>query len=320
MAAGRSGAFKARTLTFLLTFFIAGLGSMEAAYCDSLESLRSSLPGSVGEWKTVEGDRFFDHESIFGYIDGAGEVYRAYNMRRCLARRYTNAGDSAIVLDIFEMGAPADAYGVFTHDRDGEPIDLGQEGLYNAGWLRFWKGVFFVSILDEAQTPASKRIAMRVGEMVAERIREAGEKPDLVRLLPSTGLQKRSIRYLHDPTVLNTHYYLSEDNILHLEAKSEAVLAEYERGVEKALLLVIFYPSGEKAKEAHQSVLLHYLPDAGGAGTARLENGKWSSVALFGRYIAFILEANSREFSTKLISETLVRLDARQNPEREERP
>jgi hypothetical protein len=282
-----------------------GLGAMEAVCTDPLDLLLSSLPRSLGEWRVVEGeDRFYDRKTIFDYIDGAGEVYRAYNMRKCLARRYAGGERSAIVLDVFDMGSPADAYGVFTHDLEGDPVNAGQEGLYRAGWLRFWKGQFFVSIVDEAQSPSSRETVMRLAEAVSEKIREAGPKPGLVSRLPSTGLQARTVRYLHDPVILNTHYYLSDENILCLEPLAEAVFAEYRRDSGSAVLLIVSYPSQEKAGEAHRSVLRHYMPDAV-EGVASLENGRWAAVGLRERFVAFVPESDTAELSKNLIREAM---------------
>lgn len=295
-----------KTRMVILAFFlIMGMGTMQAARADSIDLLRSSLPSAVGDFKADGEDRLFDEKSIFDYINGAGEVYRAYNFRKCLARRFMDERGSAVILDIFDMRSSGDAYGVFTHDLDGDSISVGQEGLYRSGWLRFWKGSFFVSVFDEAQSPSSKEATAELAGMVAEQIREESRKPGLVSRLPSSGLQARTIRYLHDPVVMNTHFYISDENILHLEPRAEAVLAEYRRDGGNAMLLMAAYPSEEKAREARESVHKHYLPDAGNEGIARLENGKWSAVASGGRFVAFVPEAESSDLSKALVAEAL---------------
>ena len=55
----------------------------------TLDRLQAGLPKQVLVWSAETNDRIYDSETIFGYIDGGAEVYRAYNMRRCLSRRYT---------------------------------------------------------------------------------------------------------------------------------------------------------------------------------------------------------------------------------------
>ena len=133
---------------FLIALLIGGwaLLMIQKSYADSLDVLHAALPNQIKGWIAEPEDRFFDDETIFDYIDGAGEVYRAYNMRKCLSRRYTTPKGPPISLDIFEMASSEDAFGVFTHDQDGEALDVGQGALYRSGWLSFWKDRFFVSI------------------------------------------------------------------------------------------------------------------------------------------------------------------------------
>ena len=288
----------------LVTLLALSFEPMRAASADPLETLRSTLPDHIGVWKKEGKDQSFDSKTIFDYIDGAGEVYRAYNLEKCLARRYSSQGEY-LTLDIFDMGSAADAYGVFTYDRQGDPVQLGQDGLFGAGWLRFWKGRFFVSIIDEAQTADSEKAAGALARLVSERIQEGGSRPDLVLRLPSPGLRSETIRYFHDPTILNTHYYLSDENILHLGPGTDAVLAIYQREKGSAQLLVVAYPTEEDAGKAHRSVSEGYLPDAQKKGAAKLENGSWSAAAVKGKILVFVMEAGSPDQTKELIAEMM---------------
>ena len=47
------------------------LGSMTSnAHAQTLADLQADLPTRAGPWTTEGDDRFFDAESLFGYIDG----------------------------------------------------------------------------------------------------------------------------------------------------------------------------------------------------------------------------------------------------------
>ena len=108
------------TIGTLLLFMI------QNTHANTFKDLQAKIPGQVGPWSAQTDDRVFDEKTIFSYIDGAAEVYRAYNFKRCLARRYTTSNGPAIVLDVFEMGSSEDAFGVFTHDLDGTKVAVGQ--------------------------------------------------------------------------------------------------------------------------------------------------------------------------------------------------
>ena len=268
---------------------------------NSLELLQQRLPKRLSIWSAETQDRLYDEKTIFEYINGGAEVYKAYNMRACLSRRYASTNGPAIVLDIFDMGSAADAYGVFTHDMDGKPVDIGQNARLQPGWLSFWKSHFFVSIYAEDDTEATQKALKELAEKVAAGISEQGERPKILSQLPTVGLLSQSIRYLHHPIVLNYHYYVADENILNISAQTDAVLAGYRVENQNALLLLVSYPQSEHAKKSQASFLTHYLPDADHTGTALLENGKWAAIKRKERLLAIVLEADSRKLAERLL-------------------
>jgi len=294
-------------LVFLIlqTVGYSSLMIMQKSHAEQLDVLSAALPSQIGIWTAEPKDRIYDTETIFSYIDGAGEVYRAYNMRSCLSRRYTSPNAPAIVLDIFDMGTSEDAFGVFTHDRDGRAVDVGQGALYRPGWLSFWKGRFFVSIYIEKETEAAKEAISDLSRVVASLIKDQGPKPGILLKLPPEGLQSRSIRYLHHHTLLNYHFYLADENILNLGQHTDAVLAVYQRSGKRAHLLLVFYPNVEKAAEAHKTLLRHYLPEAKSTRAVLLEDGKWSATGLKNKFLTVVLEADTRPLAENLLREVL---------------
>jgi hypothetical protein len=273
----------------------------ETSRADPLRQLGGSLPRQVNGWAVESQDRFFDDKTIFDYIDGSGEVYRAYNLRGCLSRTYSKAGAPAIVLDVFDMGSAADAFGVFTHDTDGEEVAIGQDSRWRPGWLNFWKDRFFVSITVQEENAAAFGATLELGRQVAARIPKEGPRPKLLEHLPRKGLQVGTIRFLHHPVVLNYHFYLSDENILELSHRTDAVLATYPGESGDARLLLVQYPDVKTARTAVENVRRHYLPDADADGMARLENGKWAAARLRDRRLVMVLEATRRETAVNLL-------------------
>lgn len=285
---------------FFVTLWM-GLPMVSSSDAGRLEELQKALPEKVMTWIKAGGDHLFDPETIFDYIDGAGEVYRAYNMQRCLSRRYVSDQNPALILDLFEMASSYDAFGVFTHDSDGEELPIGQGAVYRSGWLGFWKDRFFVSLYAEEETDAAKEALKTLAGKTASLIKKEGPKPQILSRLPKKGLQVRSIRYFHDHPVLNLHYFVSTENILRLGRRTEVVLAVYQRKEGAAQVLLGNYPDEETAKEAYSNFLKHYLPDADSSGMALLENKKWCAISVKGSFLAVVLEAESREMAKDLL-------------------
>jgi len=272
----------------------------------SLEEIMARLPAALDGWKTAGEVRYYDADTIFEYINGAGEVYRAYNLRQSAARRFEHPTGPEIVLDIFDMGTPTDAFGVFTHDLDGEPAHIGQDSRYRPGWLSFWKHRFFVSIYAMEETVASARVVRQLGQAVAEAIPAEGRRPEILGLLPGEGLQTDTVRYLHHHLILNYHYYLGDENLLNIEDDTPAVLATYRRPSGQARLLLVHYPSAERCRAAVRQWVDHYVPESTSATAVRLENGRWTAWQAAGARLAIVLEAETALAAEALLAEVPV--------------
>ncbi|UCD78300.1 MAG: hypothetical protein JSW26_23270 [Desulfobacterales bacterium] len=268
----------------------------------TLEELRSRLPDQIVGWSSKTEDRIYTPQTIFGYIDGGAEVYNAYNMKHCLSRRYTTPEGPAIVLDIFDMGSSEDAYGVFTHDLEGEPVDLGQDGRLRPGWLSFWKDRYFVSIYAEEEAVSAQNAVRMLAKQIDLIIPGRGAKPEILKLLPPEGLQSESLRYLHHPIILNYHYYIADQNLLNLSPQTDALLAGYQREEGQALMLLVSYPDATAADRAHANFTKHYLSDADPNGMALLENKKWAAAKVRERLLMIVLEADSRQMAESLLN------------------
>jgi len=218
---------------------------------DSLGVLRSALPIDSDGWRQDDDDQVFDTESIFSYIDGHAEVYLSFGMKRCLSRRYLGPEDEPdVVLDLFEMDSAENAYGVFTHDRDGDEIDVGQGALLREGWLSFWQGRWFGSVYAEGESERSAAALIDIARATADAISEEGSVPAMVSELPANGLDERSVRFFHTQEILNGVVYLGFDNPFVLSVDTDAVLGSYQRDSGRAWLLLVDYQDEATAGRA----------------------------------------------------------------------
>ena len=267
---------------------------MEDTTRDEKITLEDLLPREIYGWQAKGKDEFYDPQTIFDYINGAGEVYRSYNFKQLLARRFTKEGSPDIVADLFDMETSKDAFGVFTHDLEGEDAGVGQSSTYNGGLLSLWKDRFFVSLYSEEETEDTRKALFALGEEVASSIKKEGKKPDIVSLLPSENLAEKSAHYFHNHLILNYHFYVSDENILLLDQQTEAALGIYRENDEKSYLLLVRYPESNKASQAHKSFMQSYMPDATELGLVQTENLKWTAAKLHQDFIIIIFNAPSR--------------------------
>lgn len=265
------------------------------------------LPDSVGGWRGGE-VRICTRENLFDYMNGAGELYLAYDFRELAVREYVKPDLPKITAEVYRMTTPQDAFGVFSHDLspaskpDPAVAQMGQDSEYGFGLLRFWKNGIFVRVLADRETPETKAAALDIGRSIAVKISGEGLRPDLLKLLPPKDLVPRSAHYFHKNTVLNYHYYLSDSNILNLSEQTEAVIAQYAIGESRPRLLVVRYPSVSAAKSAFERFTKAYFTKtAGSMHVEKLEDGTFACASLRDRVICMVFEAADEATCRRLV-------------------
>lgn len=286
-------------LSVLAIVLLAGAGEAGPWY-------GSFLPASVGQWKAAGAVRTYGRSNIFDYMDGAGELYLAYDFQEIAVRDYKKPGAPGITAEVYRMGTSRDAYGVWTADRGlGRPSKeiaaIGQDSDYGAGLLRFWKGALFVRILAERETAESKSAVLALGKLMSGKMTSIGRRPDLLKLLPQGS---ENVRFFHKHTVLNYHFFLSDSNILNLGPKTDAALAQYSVGSAKPRLLIVRYPTEKDASAAYAGFNKTYLKGSRSGDSSRIEKverGEYTGVRLDARVLRIVFEAKTREQAEKLL-------------------
>jgi len=212
-------------------------------------------------------------------MNGAAELYLAYGFRNLTVRRYEKPERSAITIELYEMASSEDAYGVFTFERQDEPAGIGQGSEFGGGMLRFWKGRYFAAVYAEGAGAEVESALLAIGRAAADAIPKRGPEPKGIELIPGRdhGLVDGSVRFLRSHVLLNQRFFVSHQNILHLNRDTEALLAQYRREDHKTHLLLVQYPDAKAADEAYRSFLKTYLPDAGGKNRRTTEDRLWTA-------------------------------------------
>lgn len=246
------------------------------------------VPEEILGWTAQAPTEEYDREAIFDYINGAGEVYLSYGFQNVIVKRFSKTDAPEISVEVFDMKTAEDAYGVFSHSREREETGIGSGYEYRGSLLCFWKGPYFVCVRADKQTEESKEAVFALAREIDANIVESGDKPEIVNYLPAPNLSKGSVRFFHSQGSLNYHYFLAEENLLHLGENTRAAMGEYTPG--PVHLLCIEYPSAGEAKQAYDSFIEGYLPEGKEKGAARLENGKWVVAEITGKYVVIVFD------------------------------
>ena len=283
-----------------------------------------NLPHSLEGWTLAGLAKRVEPKAIFDYMDGAGELYLAYRFKSLDVYEYTNPGLDEILVELYWMETSDDAWGLLSGDWGGENLNLGEaaghekpdtvRALYGAGLLRLWSGSLYARVLTYQETDASKRAVLALGRAIVGG-RSKSTAPRLIQVLPRTigtqfYLRTDRIVFLRSHLVLNSVYFLSQENLLDLGLGCQLAAATYRQKAESssakpARVLLVRYADENAARRALDHFQRVYLSgksiSPGNHGTMFIEDG-WLGFVLSGRGLGLIFEAPD-EASTRLFIE-----------------
>ena len=260
-----------RGMVWLLLAIWLGLAAtpIEAANAPKVQPI--ALPSAAEGWTWDEQELHYDARSVFDYIDGAGELFLAYGFQRLSVRRFEQSNQPPLTLECYAMSSGAAAFGVFSFERQGESVAIGQGSELGGGLLRFWKGRYFISIFADGEGAAAESGILQLGRLTAAAIREQGMPPRIIGLIPGkdAGLIESSVRYVTSSILLNQRLFISHENVLGINRQTGAILAQYGQDAARTNLLLIQYPNTAAAAAASRRFMAAYLSEVGGADRGR---------------------------------------------------
>ncbi len=217
----------------------------------------------VPGWTLVSPARTYDEKSIFSYINGAAELYFAYSFRAVAAAEYQD-GETSIIIDVYDMATPEDAFGIYSLNRYPEAnyVDIGNEGILTDTNLDFWKGPYFCKVYSFDMSKRYQKDVVNFGGRLASNIEEAGTEPSVIAVLPKDGLMPKTVKSFRRKLGLDNIHYVSKENILNLNSETEGVVAEYQIDGAEFQFFVIEYPSSDAAAAAFKAYSDHLDKEA----------------------------------------------------------
>ena len=148
--------------------------------------VKPPLPAQAQEQGPVA---FYLPANLYEYMDGAADVFLLYDFRTLLNQEF-QAGKVDVTVDVFDMGTPQDAFGIYSAERSPkyEFVAIGAEGYRNEGIVNFLQDRYYVklaafgdgadSVLDQFAKTLSARIGgSRTMPALIDRLPAANRKP-----------------------------------------------------------------------------------------------------------------------------------------------
>jgi hypothetical protein len=174
----------------------------EAAEAESAETISDNqwLVAGNPDWTLAEEPTLYTPDDLFQYVNGAAPKYVSYGFQQLTHLRYSYQKDdlSCITVDIYEMGSPLGAYGIYStaRSRDIERRNWGTEGFRSGEVAMAWKQHVYVQAMADDDRP----VLIEMLESIMDRIFSAipGEDvlPELLDVFPKENLIPYTDRYV----------------------------------------------------------------------------------------------------------------------------
>lgn len=231
--------------SLVLSLFFSGNPAFAQSSGDAQKQLLSFVSAPLPSKASPEdAPAYYKPDSLYQYIDGAADVYLLYDFRLLLHQNF-KIGAAEVTADIYDMGKPEDAFGIYAAERSSRYkfLPIGIEGYSGKGVLNFVQDRYYLKLTaitgsgDGLLDPLSRTISQRIG----------GKKvpPALLLKLPATNRVPHSEQYVRkDPL---GHAFLAP-----------AYLTSYKWGGKEGKLVVSVGTDAAGAKLRLQQLSKHF--------------------------------------------------------------
>ncbi|MBN1222821.1 MAG: hypothetical protein JXB23_06200 [Candidatus Aminicenantes bacterium] len=181
-------------VAFIFSVFLTG-GTTGREGQTALNSLLPEISG----WAQTEKAQNYYPETLFEYINGAAEIYLAYDFRELtVSQLKKDQTEMNIAVEIYDMGNDKNAFGIYSAERftDNNFIDVGLQGYLEEGSLNFLVDRYYVKLLCFDCDDQSENVLRQFSKEIVKKAGDKGAFPPLVIKLPREGMIPNTEKYI----------------------------------------------------------------------------------------------------------------------------
>jgi len=213
--------------------------------------------GFMEDWVKLKKSLRFERDGLFGYINGAAELFLEFGFEELLVQNYGHGADE-IGIEIYRMESSNAALGLYLM-KCGREEPLGGLPFRHTGdrfQLIITKSHYFLLVNNFKGREVLVPVMIEMARQTLEKIQDTGSS-QLLSLLPERDRIAGSERIFRGPYSLEPIYSFGEGDILSLKGRIFGVAANYKGQREKALTRIIIpYTDDGQASDACNSLLL----------------------------------------------------------------
>jgi len=234
-------------------------------------NLNSLLPRVEG-WKFQEEPQLYSPATLFEYINGASEAYLSYDFRQLLVAQYQKGdSDISLTLEIYDMGLPLNAFGIFSSERypDNPDVNLGNAGYLEEEVLNFISGSYYIKLICYNGGEETADYLKKFAREVESRVKDMGNLPEVFRFFPPENRVKNSEKYI-------------KKNFMGFDFLSQGYVVLYRQGQSEYEGLLIDCGSPSEAASCLQKLVAFY---AGEKNPFLKEDSRYHQKNAYGQHV-----------------------------------
>jgi hypothetical protein len=211
----------------------------------------AALVPQIEAWKHAEAPQSFFPENLYEYIDGAAESYLSYDFKELLVVQLKKeATEATLTAEIYDMGGPTNAFGIFSAERypENKAVPVGDLGYLEGEALNFLAGRYYVKLLSFGLGEGTASSLTGYAQKLTGAVTEKGGLPALLRVFPKADLVAQSEKYI-------------KKNFLGYEFLHDGFVATYKVGGQEVECFVAQADSDVEAEAALSRLLDFFAKD-----------------------------------------------------------
>ncbi len=220
--------------------------------------------GEINDWVRANKPTTYNTETLYidRYVPSEiyPEIYHHYGFQAQAEVEYQSpkfGSEPYILLEIFDMGTPENAFGIFSVSSYPHPKYewVGCKAIISGRNLWFWKGKYFIQIEGYAIATGIRKAMIELAQVTAKRIKDPQQKIQLLELLPTQYIRGSEKLFTTDWTLHQINKTLPE-TFPQLVENAIGVMAQYNTKDSKNTatpyhVFVIRFPNIDSAESVY---------------------------------------------------------------------
>lgn len=168
------------------------------AVCTVTNSNPVSLFPHIKGWETKIDKTVYGKLNLWEYINGAADLYLAYDFENLHMAEYTSKKGQAVRVEIYRHSSPENAYGIYTAERmtNYKFINVGVQGYVEPDALNFLTGEYYVKIMSSGTAAIEESALLNMAWEINSELHRDNKLPDVIDLFPAEGKIANSEKYI----------------------------------------------------------------------------------------------------------------------------